>query len=231
MPRPIEIHAHDPQRYINDMLAWVHQVGTTGRPALACSGPFFINLGAAKVAKLPPCLFRPWWLCGQREACRCPTLRRPSPRRGSSWWRFSARSPQAQRRQASSWQVRMGRGGWTGSSLNVARGRCLLCAVVPGLDVQGIRRLHGRHLRFTLKGICPACPNSQACIIDACVLISTCGTRRTCAYTSDTLNGADALNTPALLDRIFDSICRPLKLRVEQVWMQCVGPMALIQSP
>jgi hypothetical protein len=26
VPRPIEIHAHDPQRYINDMLAWVHQV-------------------------------------------------------------------------------------------------------------------------------------------------------------------------------------------------------------
>ncbi|KAF5839327.1 component of oligomeric golgi complex 6 [Dunaliella salina] len=25
MPRPIEIHAHDPKRYINDMLAWVHQ--------------------------------------------------------------------------------------------------------------------------------------------------------------------------------------------------------------
>jgi len=25
MPRPIEIHAHDSKRYINDMLAWVHQ--------------------------------------------------------------------------------------------------------------------------------------------------------------------------------------------------------------
>eukprot|EP00798_Chlamydomonas_sp_ICE-L_P018575 gene18575-25084_t len=25
MPRPIEIHAHDPKRYINDMMAWVHQ--------------------------------------------------------------------------------------------------------------------------------------------------------------------------------------------------------------
>lgn len=25
VPRPIEIHAHDPKRYINDMLAWVHQ--------------------------------------------------------------------------------------------------------------------------------------------------------------------------------------------------------------
>jgi hypothetical protein len=26
MPRPIELHAHDPKRYVNDMLAWVHQV-------------------------------------------------------------------------------------------------------------------------------------------------------------------------------------------------------------
>jgi hypothetical protein len=24
-PRPIELHAHDPTRYIGDMLAWVHQ--------------------------------------------------------------------------------------------------------------------------------------------------------------------------------------------------------------
>lgn len=27
MPRPMEMHAHDPKRYVNDMLAWVHQVG------------------------------------------------------------------------------------------------------------------------------------------------------------------------------------------------------------
>ena len=26
VPRPIEIHAHDPVRYVGDMLAWVHQV-------------------------------------------------------------------------------------------------------------------------------------------------------------------------------------------------------------
>lgn len=25
LPRPIELHAHDPIRYIGDMLAWVHQ--------------------------------------------------------------------------------------------------------------------------------------------------------------------------------------------------------------
>lgn len=27
MPRPIEMHAHDPRRFIGDMLAWVHQAG------------------------------------------------------------------------------------------------------------------------------------------------------------------------------------------------------------
>ena len=25
LPRPIELHAHDPMRYVGDMLAWVHQ--------------------------------------------------------------------------------------------------------------------------------------------------------------------------------------------------------------
>jgi hypothetical protein len=25
-PRPIELHAHDPTRYVGDMLAWLHQV-------------------------------------------------------------------------------------------------------------------------------------------------------------------------------------------------------------
>lgn len=25
LPRPIEIHAHDPTRYVGDMLGWVHQ--------------------------------------------------------------------------------------------------------------------------------------------------------------------------------------------------------------
>ena len=34
MPRPIEMHAHDPRRYLGDMLAWVHQVG--GPPLPLC---------------------------------------------------------------------------------------------------------------------------------------------------------------------------------------------------
>jgi hypothetical protein len=37
MPRPIEIHAHDPKRYVNDMLAWVHQ-------ALAGEHEFVVTL-------------------------------------------------------------------------------------------------------------------------------------------------------------------------------------------
>ena len=32
MPRPIEVQAHDPRRYIGDMLAWVHQVRTPNMP-------------------------------------------------------------------------------------------------------------------------------------------------------------------------------------------------------
>ena len=32
MPRPIEMHAHDPRRYLGDMLAWVHQVEGPHRP-------------------------------------------------------------------------------------------------------------------------------------------------------------------------------------------------------
>jgi Conserved oligomeric complex COG6 len=26
LPQSIELHAHDPMRYVDDMLAWVHQV-------------------------------------------------------------------------------------------------------------------------------------------------------------------------------------------------------------
>ena len=29
-PRPIELHAHDPQRYVGDMLAYLHQATPTG---------------------------------------------------------------------------------------------------------------------------------------------------------------------------------------------------------
>ena len=34
MPRPIEVHAHDPQRYLGDMLAWVHQALASERDLL-----------------------------------------------------------------------------------------------------------------------------------------------------------------------------------------------------
>ena len=34
-PKPIEIHAHDPLRYIGDMLAWVHQALASERELLA----------------------------------------------------------------------------------------------------------------------------------------------------------------------------------------------------
>lgn len=34
LPRPIELHAHDPMRYIGDMLAWVHQSVAAEREGL-----------------------------------------------------------------------------------------------------------------------------------------------------------------------------------------------------
>ncbi|KAG6841102.1 hypothetical protein H0H93_004354 [Arthromyces matolae] len=34
LPRPIELHAHDPLRYIGDMLAWVHQAVAAERELL-----------------------------------------------------------------------------------------------------------------------------------------------------------------------------------------------------
>ncbi len=34
MPRPIEMNAHDPRRYLGDMLAWVHQALASERELL-----------------------------------------------------------------------------------------------------------------------------------------------------------------------------------------------------
>ena len=34
LPRPIELHAHDPLRYVGDMLAWVHQAIAAERELL-----------------------------------------------------------------------------------------------------------------------------------------------------------------------------------------------------
>ena len=34
MPRPIEMNAHDPRRYLGDMLAWVHQALASERDLL-----------------------------------------------------------------------------------------------------------------------------------------------------------------------------------------------------
>ena len=37
LPRPIEIHAHDPLRYVGDMLAWIHQAMAGEREFLEAS--------------------------------------------------------------------------------------------------------------------------------------------------------------------------------------------------
>lgn len=42
LPRPIELHAHDPMRYVGDMLAWVHQSVASEREFLTA---FFSKIG------------------------------------------------------------------------------------------------------------------------------------------------------------------------------------------
>eukprot|EP00200_Dunaliella_tertiolecta_P002280 CAMPEP_0202353132 /NCGR_PEP_ID=MMETSP1126-20121109/9026_1 /ASSEMBLY_ACC=CAM_ASM_000457 /TAXON_ID=3047 /ORGANISM="Dunaliella tertiolecta, Strain CCMP1320" /LENGTH=730 /DNA_ID=CAMNT_0048945441 /DNA_START=36 /DNA_END=2228 /DNA_ORIENTATION=- len=101
MPRPIEIHAHDPKRYINDMLAWVHQ-------SLASEREFVVAL-------------------------------------------FGGDEPE-------------------GDGLTNGSSRGAMEARRAALEARG-------------------------------------------------LGGAEGLNTASLLDRIFESICRPLRVRVEQVLM------------
>ena len=34
--RPIELHSHDPLRYLGDMLAWVHQACASEREHVTC---------------------------------------------------------------------------------------------------------------------------------------------------------------------------------------------------
>jgi len=41
LPRPIELHAHDPTRYVGDMLAWIHQ--TTASEHEFLEGIFGVN--------------------------------------------------------------------------------------------------------------------------------------------------------------------------------------------
>lgn len=48
MPRPIEVHAHDPLRYVGDMLGWLHQVG--------CRISFHLDLSLFKLLSYM-CLF------------------------------------------------------------------------------------------------------------------------------------------------------------------------------
>ena len=72
VPRPIEIHAHDPQRYVNDMLAWVHQVGGwRGAGALLWTNPVIKETvalqGEAAAAHASYCTgaWGAWTCCGR----------------------------------------------------------------------------------------------------------------------------------------------------------------------
>ncbi|ODN77170.1 hypothetical protein L202_05695 [Cryptococcus amylolentus CBS 6039] len=49
LPRPIELHAHDPQRYVGDMLAWVHQ--TTASEGEFLDGVFGVSRGKRMVGQ------------------------------------------------------------------------------------------------------------------------------------------------------------------------------------
>ncbi|KAF5335710.1 hypothetical protein D9611_009742 [Ephemerocybe angulata] len=54
LPRPIELHAHDPIRYVGDMLAWVHQsiaaereiLGTTTNTTLRGAGVVKLSISS-----------------------------------------------------------------------------------------------------------------------------------------------------------------------------------------
>ncbi|WVQ77320.1 hypothetical protein IAR50_007004 [Cryptococcus sp. DSM 104548] len=49
LPRPIELHAHDPQRYVGDMLAWVHQ--TTASEGEFLDSVFGVSRGMRMVGQ------------------------------------------------------------------------------------------------------------------------------------------------------------------------------------
>eukprot|EP00249_Psilotum_nudum_P015509 c25364_g1_i1 orf=478-2589(+) len=47
MPRPIEVHAHDPLRYVGDMLAWLHQALASERELAMALFSLDTNIGSA----------------------------------------------------------------------------------------------------------------------------------------------------------------------------------------
>ena len=63
MPRPIEMHAHDPRRYLGDTLAWVHQVG---RPGIGTGGAFGRELLGLALMKTSEHYSYSWfWQCAR----------------------------------------------------------------------------------------------------------------------------------------------------------------------
>lgn len=47
LPRPIEVHAHDPLRYVGDMLGWLHQARMfTVAASAACAACMLFNIVA-----------------------------------------------------------------------------------------------------------------------------------------------------------------------------------------
>lgn len=47
LPRPIEVHAHDPLRYVGDMLGWLHQARMfTAAASAVCTACMLYNIVA-----------------------------------------------------------------------------------------------------------------------------------------------------------------------------------------
>ena len=71
LPRPIELHAHDPLRYVGDMLAWVHQ-------AIAAEHEFLESLfGVAAPRRMV-------------GAVRAPHASAPAPSAAKLFWVLAA---------------------------------------------------------------------------------------------------------------------------------------------
>lgn len=61
LPRPIEVHAHDPLRYVGDMLGWLHQVCVLDLSVGICYLTALINSFCS--------LIRPWHLKENLSSC------------------------------------------------------------------------------------------------------------------------------------------------------------------
>lgn len=152
MPRPIELHAHDPKRYINDMLAWVHQ-------SLAGEREFVVALFGDDKAE-------------EREDSADTSA-------GDELGRHTACKPAPH----------------------------VFSCHSPASPLSNIVFVMVLTIACSLR-----CSPSEHAVL-------WCHLWALASVDGGDLGAPDSLSTSALLDRIFESICRPLKVRIEQVLM------------